>query len=121
MSPPVVEHCLSIPAPPLAIGEVDRPFARAAFADRLPPENLTRRAKGDVTVFFSKSLAASLPALRPYLLEGRLAGAGLIDPAKLEPLLHPEPMIWRDSVGEVMLAAYLEAWVRTWELRLAGS
>ncbi len=121
MSQPVVEHCLSIPAPLLAIGEVDRPFARAAFADRLPPENLTRRAKGDVTVFFSKSLAASLPALRPYLLEGRLAGAGLIDPAKLEPLLHPEPMIWRDSVGEVMLAAYLEAWVRTWEQRLAGS
>lgn len=121
MSQPVVEHCLSIPAPVLAVGEVDRPFARAAFLDRLPPESLARRAKGDVTVFFSKSLAASLPALRPYLLEGRLAGAGLIDPRALEPLLHPEPMIWRDDVGDIMLAAYVEAWVRAWERRLADS
>lgn len=120
MSQPVIEHCLAIPAPLLAIGEVDRPFARAAFADRLPPESLARRSKGDVTVFFSKSLAASLPALRPYLLEGRLAAQGLIDPERLEPLLHPEPMIWRDSVGPIMLTAYLEAWVRSWEQRLAG-
>lgn len=120
MAQPVVEHCLGIDAPLLAIGEVDRPFARAAFADRLPPESLTRRAKGDVTVFFSKSLAASLPGLRPYLLDGRLAGRGMIDPARLEPLLHPEPMIWRDCVGEVMLAAYAEAWVRAWEQRLGS-
>jgi|UniRef100_B0T5V6 asparagine synthase (glutamine-hydrolysing) len=121
MAQPVMELCLSIPAPLLAVGALDRPFARAAFADRLPPRSLVRRSKGDVTVFFSKSLAASLPALRPFLLDGRLAEQGLIDRAKLEPLLHPEPMIWRDSVGEVMLAAYLEAWVRAWEAKLRVS
>lgn len=121
MAQPVIEHCLAIPAPLLAIGDVDRPFARRAFAERLPPESLARRSKGEVSVFFAKSVAASLPALRPYLLEGRLVGAGLINPAKLEPLLHPEPMIWRDSVGEILLAAYLEAWVRVWEERLGAS
>ena len=120
MTQPVIEHCLAIPAPLLAIGAVDRPFARRAFVERLPPESLARRSKGEVSVFFAKSVAASLPALRPYLLKGRLAGAGLIDPVRLEPLLHPEPMIWRDSVGEILLAAYLEAWARTWEAAITG-
>ena len=78
---------------------------------------MKRIATGSV----AKSVAASLPALRPYLLEGRLAAAGLIAPARLEPLLHAEPMIWRDSVGEILLAAYLEAWVRTWEAAIGGS
>jgi asparagine synthase (glutamine-hydrolysing) len=118
MAQPIIEACLAIPAPILALGAVDRPFARAAFADRLPSESLQRRSKGDVTVFFSKSVATSLPALRPFLLDGRLAAKGLIDIDRLEPLLHPEPMIWRDCVGEVMLAATLEAWVRAWERKI---
>jgi len=56
--------------------------------------------------------------LRPFLLEGRLAAQGLIDADRLQPLLHAEPMIWRDCVGEVMLAATMEAWVRTWERKI---
>jgi asparagine synthase (glutamine-hydrolysing) len=121
MSQPIIELCLSVPMPTLAIGALDRPFARAAFADRLPAAILARRSKGDVTVFFSRSLAESLPHLRPFLLEGRLTGQGLIDAARLEPLLHAEPLIWKDCVGEVMLAAYLEAWARVWEDRLSAA
>jgi asparagine synthase (glutamine-hydrolysing) len=120
MSQPVMELCLSIPAPLLAIGEVDRPFARAAFQDRLPPRSLARRSKGAVTQYFAKSVAASLPDLRPFLLEGRLVGQGLIDAHGLEALLDAEAMIWRDVVGEILLAAYLEAWVRVWDAKLAG-
>lgn len=120
MSQPVMEMCLSIPAPLLAIGVVDRPFARAAFQDRLPPQSLARRSKGAVTQYFAKSVAASLPALRPFLLEGRLVEQGLIAVEGLEALLDAEAMIWRDVVGEILLAGYLEAWVRVWEAKLAG-
>ncbi len=120
MSQPVTELCLSIPAPLLAIGEVDRPFARTAFADRLPAASLTRRSKGAVTKYFSQSLAASAPALREFLLDGRLVREGLILRDRLEEMLDPEAMIWRDNVGEICLAAYLEAWVQVWEGKLAG-
>ena len=119
LAQPVVEFSLAVSAPLLAIGDLDRPFARAAFADRLPEASLARRSKGDVTVFFARSLAESLPQIRPFLLDGVLARQGLIDLARLEPLLHAEPMIWRDVVGGVMRAAYMEAWARTWAERLS--
>lgn len=115
MSQPVVELCLAIPAPMLAIGASDRPFARAAYEGRVPSSVLERRWKGDLSVFFAQSMAASLPFLRTFLLEGRLAAEGLIDPAKLEPILHRDELIWFDHSGELALTAILEAWVRHWE------
>ena len=119
MSQPVVELCLSIPAPILAIGDLDRPFARAAFADRLPTVVRHRRWKGDLSVFFAQSMAQSLPFLRPFLMEGRLASHGLIDPARLEPILHRDELIWFDHAGELTIAFVLEAWARWWEAALA--
>ena len=47
-----------------------------------------------------------------------VAEQGLIDPARLEPLLDPEVLIWRDHTGEIMRAVIVEAWVRAWEARL---
>lgn len=119
MSQPVVELCLSIPAPLLAIGQTDRPFARAAYDGRIARCVLDRRWKGDLSVFFAQSMAVSLPFLRPFLMEGRLAEQGLIDPARLEPILHRDELIWFDHSGELTAAAILEAWVRHWEARLA--
>jgi len=115
LSRPVVELCLSIPAPMLAIGETDRPFVRAGYEGRVPEPVLLRRWKGDLSVFFAQSMAASLPFLRPFLLEGRLAAEGLIDPARLEPILSRDELIWFDHSGELTLAVILEAWVRNWE------
>ena len=121
LSQPVVELGLALPGPLLAIGDHDRPLARAAFADLLPPILRQRRGKGDVTAVFARSLAASLDVLRPWLLDGRLVGEGLIDPARLEPLLDPEVLIWRDHTGEIMRAVIVEAWARAWETRLAAA
>lgn len=115
---PVVELCLSIPAPILAIGALDRPHARAAYADRLPVSIRDRRGKGDVTSVFARSIAQGLPVLAPFLMDGRLAAQGIIDPAKLGPLLDPEVIIWRDLTGEIMRTVFIEAWVRAWEARL---
>ncbi len=121
MSQPVVEFCLSVPAPILAIGELDRPFARAAYGDRLPASVLGRHWKGDLSVFFAQSIAQNLPFLRPFLLEGQLAAHGLIDPARLEPILHRDELIWFDHAGELTIAFVLEAWARWWEASLAAS
>lgn len=119
LAQPVVELCLSIPAPILAVGTHDRPHARAAYADRLPALIRDRRGKGDVTGVFARSIAQGLPVLRPFLLEGRLAARGLIDRSKLEPLLDAEALIWRDYTGEIMRTVFVEAWVRVWQDRLA--
>lgn len=118
MSQPVVEFCLSIAAPTLAIGPLDRPFARAAFAERLPAPVRERRWKGDLSVFFARSMAENLDFLRDFLLQGRLAAHGLIDPGRLEPVLQHYQLIWFDHSGELTIAVQLEAWARWWEARL---
>jgi asparagine synthase (glutamine-hydrolysing) len=114
ISQPVVEYCLSAPAGILAIGSLNRPFARRAFADRLPASIRERGSKGDVTRFFLQNLAASLPALRPFLLEGRLAQLGLLDLEAVEDALQRDQMIWSNSTSQVFILASMEAWARRW-------
>lgn len=118
LSQPVVELCLSVPTACLAIGRRDRPFARAAFADRLPPAVLARGDKGNLSTFFARSLAASLETLRPYLLDGRLAGAGLLDRDRLDAVLSPEQLIWTNLTSELFILLALEAWTRVWSGRI---
>ena len=119
LAQPVVELCLAAPATMLALGPADRPFARQAFAGRLPQSVATRHGKGDVSVFFARSLAASLDFLRPYLMEGRLAKEGLLDPVALDPVLSPDYLIWKMATPDVFVALALESWVRRWEALLA--
>lgn len=116
---PVVELCLAIPAPVLSAGERERSFARDAFSDRLPSAITQRRSKGDISVFMGRTLAASAPFLRTFLLDGRLAAQGFIDVAQLEQALEPEALVWKDASREILAAATLEAWIRHWEARLS--
>ncbi|ADG11018.1 lasso peptide isopeptide bond-forming cyclase [Caulobacter segnis] len=118
LAQPVVEACLAIPAPILSAGEGERSFAREAFADRLPPSIVGRRSKGEISVFLNRSLAASAPFLRGFLLEGRLAARGLIDRDELAAALEPEAIVWKDASRDLLTAAALEAWVRHWEARI---
>ncbi|MGA0599298.1 asparagine synthase-related protein [Caulobacter sp. KR2-114] len=121
MSQPVVEVCLSIPAPMLAIGPLDRPFARAAYGDRLPTAVRERRWKGDLSVFFARSMAENIPFLRDYLMDGLLAAEGLIDRSRLEPILHRDHLIWFDHSGELTIAVLLEAWTRWWQAQILAA
>lgn len=117
LAQPVVEACLSIPAPVLAAGERDRPFARAALQDHVPPAILARRSKGDLTAYFAKLVAASAPQLYPFLRDGCLADAGLIDRAGLAQAFDPAQLIAAPRPLEVLCAAAVEAWVRHWQGR----
>lgn len=113
-SQPVVEACLAIPTATLALGVRDRGLARHAFRDRLPPEILERRSKGDLTRLYGRMVADSLPVLRPWLLDGELAAAGLLDRAAAEALLTPDSLMARGGYAEILVAAAFEGWLRTW-------
>jgi asparagine synthase (glutamine-hydrolysing) len=120
---PVVELCLGLAAPDLSGESYDRPFARRAFAGRLPREVLQRRSKGDMSTYYGKLVASSLETLRPYLLDGCLAEAGLLDRGKLARTLEPEHLL-RGGAGSAMdvaNAAVVEAWVRYWQTQVPDS
>jgi asparagine synthase (glutamine-hydrolysing) len=121
LAQPVVELCLSIAAPDLAGGAFDRPFARAAFADRLPDLVRQRRAKGDMTSYFSRMIAGSIDVLRPLLLDGCLCDAGVLDRRAVEAALDPGQLIWSGGATEIVWAATLESWVRHWQTLIPDS
>lgn len=114
---PVVELCLAIPVATLAAGSQDRPFARAALAERLPDLVRKRRAKGSLTAYFSRLVAASRETLLPFLRDGCLAEAGLLDRAAVERAFDPDVLIHGGRPNDVLNAAPVEAWVRYWQGR----
>ncbi|MEH6664499.1 MAG: asparagine synthase C-terminal domain-containing protein [Brevundimonas sp.] len=116
---PVIETCLALPAALLTLGGRERGLARRAFSDRLPPEIADRRSKGDMTRTYGRLILGGLDVLRPWLIEGRLAALGVIDPGAASQALTREALLWRGRYSTIMVAAAFESWVRTWERRLA--
>jgi len=119
LSQPVVEFCLETSTPVLSQGEGERSFARRAFCDRLPEIIVSRRSKGDISVFLGRTLAKNAPMLRDFLLDGRLVAQGVVRKKDLEAVLSPEVLIFRNTYSEVVTATVLEAFVRYWEARSA--
>lgn len=117
---PVLEHCLSIAVPDLAGESYDRPFARRAFADRLPAKVLNRRTKGDMSTYYARFVTSSLATLRPYLLEGCLCEARILDREILDRTLDPQQLISGPpgAAVNILNAAAVEAWVRHWQTRV---
>lgn len=114
MCQPIMEACLAIPVPDLTRGGRDRGLARALFSGRIPDAVRDRRGKGEFSTYYGRAVADGLGFLRPYLLEGRLAAAGLLDLARFDGLLSAEALIWRAETAPIMTALMVEAWLRTW-------
>lgn len=117
---PVLELCLSIPADALAPDGRERGLARRAFADRLPDAIGARTGKGDLSRHYGQTVLRSLPFLRDLLIDGRLVGAGLLDPDVLSRTLTPGRQIQSPGYNAVFIAMALELWVRRWSDRLAA-
>lgn len=113
-SQPVIELCLRIPVDLLTHGGRDRALARDAFRDRLPPGLIDRRSKGELGAYYSRAFNAGLPALRSYLLDGRLAEKGLLVPTELETALSPAHLAQFGGYGSLLRAVAVEGWVRHW-------
>lgn len=118
LAQPLVELALSIPSWELARGDRDRGLAREAFAPWLPPAIARRRGKGALTSFYARQAAASVEVLRPYLLDGVLTEAGLLNAAAVEAALDPDQLIRSPEGLALISAAAVEAWARYWQTRL---
>ena len=119
LSQPVLEHCLSLSTVALTGDGDDRALARRAFADRLPEVIVRRRSKGDLTAFYGRMIARSLPAVRDHLLGGTLAQAGLVDPDRLDAVLTEEHLIWNPAYREILELLAIETWARHWQGRVS--
>ncbi|WEK02188.1 MAG: asparagine synthase-related protein [Candidatus Sphingomonas phytovorans] len=112
LSQPVVEACVAIPSWLWVAGGRDRAVARAAFRGLLPDLTLDRRTKGGMEAFCARTFALNRDRFKPFLLDGLLAAAGLLDIAAIEACLD-RPFANRDTLFYHLLPiADTEAWAR---------
>lgn len=114
LTQPVMEATLAIPSWILTAGGHDRQLAREAFGNRLPAVLLARRSKGELGTYYGRCIAAALPQLRPHLLEGRLANAGLLDLPALDAALTVDHLILAGGYADIMILATMESWLQAW-------
>jgi asparagine synthase (glutamine-hydrolysing) len=112
LSQPVVEACLSVPTWLWVAGGRDRAVAREAFRGALPRMIVERRTKGGMDAFCARTFERNRARLRPFLLDGQLAAAGLLDRTAIEAYLA-QPFANRDQLFYALLPiADTEAWAR---------
>ncbi len=112
LTQPVIEACLATPSWLWVEGGQNRAAARAAFRGRLPDAILDRRTKGGMEAFCARTFEANRDRLRPFLLDGLLAQAGLLDRASIDAYLT-RPFTNRDSqFYSILPIADMEAWAR---------
>lgn len=113
LAQPIVELCLSIPSWFWIDGGINRAVARAAFEGMLPPAILRRVHKGGPGGFSLSIYRRHRADLHALLRDGRLAAAGVFDPAFLD---RPEDPSWRgaERVQRILEFAAAESWARAW-------
>lgn len=112
LAQPVVEACLSIPSWLWVAGGRNRSAARAAFAGLLPAAVAERRTKGAMDAYCARTFEANRTRLKPFLLDGCLADAGLLDRRAIEDYLS-QPLGARDALFYHLLPIVdTEAWAR---------
>lgn len=114
LSQPIVEMCLGIPTWQLVPDRRERGLARDQFSMLLPDKVHSRRGKGEASGFYNRVINAHLPELRPLLLDGVLANAGIIAPALLDAWLTTEHLLWKDDHPTIGALISLEIWARQW-------
>jgi asparagine synthase (glutamine-hydrolysing) len=113
LSQPLMEVCLRIPTYLLLRGGRERGLARETFADRVPVEILRRRDKGSIVSHAAEMLRQSEPFVRELLLDGALAGAGVIVREELEPyIVHGQPFR-EEHLMSLLACVAAEVWART--------
>jgi asparagine synthase (glutamine-hydrolysing) len=112
LSQPLVELGLGVQSWQWSEGGKDRALARMAFAGMVPAEVLARRSKGRILSVFLPAFARDREALRPFLLDGWLAGAGILDCDAVGAMLTRgagDPL----SIMRVLELADVESWARS--------
>ncbi|WP_170935580.1 asparagine synthase-related protein [Sphingopyxis indica] len=112
-SQPIVELCLSIPTWMWVAEGMNRAVARLAFEGILPPLILRRTQKGGPGGFDLAIYQRHRATLIDRLRHGRLAEAGVLDPALLD---QAEDPTWRgtERIQRILDLAAAENWVDWW-------
>ena len=114
MSQPVMEACFRIPTWMWIDAGRDRAVVRQAFRNILPARVLDRRSKGGMDAYCIRNFEANRSRLEPFLLDGHLAEAGLLDRPAVASFLR-QPVALRDQLFYRLLPIIdAEAWVRGW-------
>ena len=114
-SQPVLELCLRLPVDQLVQGGRDRALARRAFQSRVPTVIHARRSKGELGCYYAQGVAAGLPSLRAFLLNGRLMEQGVLEPAALIAAMDEANLAQHGRFSAILFTVAIEAWVRRWE------
>lgn len=114
LSQPVVELCLSIPTWTWVAGGRDRAVARDAFRNDLPAGIVDRRTKGMMNAYCGRVFQRNRSRLSPFLLDGHLAEAGLIDRNRLATYLDRVGPVGDIAFYRVLTLADVEVWLRSW-------
>jgi len=112
LSQPLVEFGLGLASWQWGEGGQDRALARRAFADELPREVLARRSKGRILSIFLPAFANHRERLRPFLLDGWMAGAGILDLDAMRAMLDGgagDPI----TILRILEIADMEGWARS--------
>ncbi len=92
----------------------DRGLARQAFAEKIPAAIAARTTKGGADAYWYDLVISNLGFLRPFLLEGHLAAAGLVDRQELSNLLTEQQLIRAvRSLPALLYCLITEGWLRT--------
>ncbi len=114
VSQPVIETCLRLPTFVLSPAGGDRALARLAFSQQVAPQILARQSKGRTNAYLARILMRHLPFLRPTLLDGELAGQGLVDRDALSAALTEGALMRSmDAMAALVGLLGVEAWLRS--------
>jgi len=114
ISQPLIECSLQIPSYVLTCGGTDRGLARQAFSEKIPAAIAARTTKGGVDAYWYDLVITNLKFLRPFLLEGHLEAAGLIDRREMSDLLTEQQLVRAVHCLPTVLSCLItEGWLRT--------
>jgi asparagine synthase (glutamine-hydrolysing) len=113
LAQPVIEACLSIPSWLWFDRGRDRAAARHGFSGLLPASVAWRRSKGAMDSFIVELFEANRARLKPFLLDGLLAGSGLVERDAIAAILDDTAPVRGLAYARVMQFADVEAWLRS--------
>jgi len=94
--------------------QIASPLARQAFSEKIPAAIAARTVKGGVDAYWNDLVITNLKFLRPFLLDGHLEAAGLLDRRKMSDLLTEDQLIRAAQPLPAILSCMIaEGWLRT--------
>lgn len=113
LSQPLIEFGLGVPSWQWGEGGVNRALARDAFRADLPDVVLNRRSKGRILSMFLPAFEQNRKRLSAYLLDGWLAGSGIIALDTVHAMLSGRRAADSIDMLRILQFADIEGWARS--------